>query len=134
MRYYKTELSHDNPYYISKHRFCELRHYCMQYNEWKKALNDISLIREMSLDDINSGCLPDIVPDIVEKRERYLKNIELVEKCCKRTDEFFWEYILLGVTTDVGYDNLRLMHNIACCRNKYYQMYRKFFYILSGFR
>ena len=106
----------------------------MQYNEWKKALNDISMIKEITMNDVDTCCMADIVPEIVEKREKYLANIDLVEQCARRTDEFFWNYILLGVTTDASYENLRLMHNITCCRNRYYQMYRKFFYILSHFR
>lgn len=33
-----VELSEKNPYYISKHRYYELKHFCLQYPEWKDAL------------------------------------------------------------------------------------------------
>ena len=134
MRFVKTELSKGNPYYISKHRLHELRHFCMQYDEWKKALNDISMIREQGDLGIDPGEVVDTVPNIVEQRNRYVNNIKLVEDCAKRTDAFLWKWILIGVTTDSSYENLRLLHGIACCRNKYYQMVRRFFYILSEFR
>ena len=38
MRGERAELSKKNPYYISKHRYYELKHFCRQYDEWKRAL------------------------------------------------------------------------------------------------
>ena len=32
----RPELSKENPYYISKHRYYELTHFCLQYHEWKE--------------------------------------------------------------------------------------------------
>lgn len=32
-----VELSERNPYYISKHRYYELKHFCLQYPEWEEA-------------------------------------------------------------------------------------------------
>lgn len=132
MRYCKP-LSKNNPNYISEHRMFELRHFCMQYPEWKQGLTDISWIHKGDM-PVSGGDVSDPVAELAERRERYLKNIELVENCCKETDEFLWKWLLIGVTTDVGYENLRLVHDIACCRNVYYRMYRRFFYILSKFR
>lgn len=33
-----VELSERNPYYISKHRYYELKHFCLQYPEWEEAM------------------------------------------------------------------------------------------------
>ena len=30
-------LSEKNKYYIDKHRYYELKHFCLQYDDWKKA-------------------------------------------------------------------------------------------------
>lgn len=38
MRHEKPELSKKNPYHLSRHRYYELKHFCFQYEEWKKAL------------------------------------------------------------------------------------------------
>ena len=38
MRHEKPELSPKNPYHLSRHRYYELKHFCFQYKEWKKAL------------------------------------------------------------------------------------------------
>lgn len=38
----RAELSEKNPYWIEKHRYYELKHFCLQYPIWKKmhsALN-----------------------------------------------------------------------------------------------
>ena len=35
-RIIRPELSKSNPYYISKHRYYELKHFCLQYYEWKE--------------------------------------------------------------------------------------------------
>ena len=33
----RAELSENNKYWISKHRYYELKHFCLQYPIWKKA-------------------------------------------------------------------------------------------------
>ena len=33
----RPELSSKNKYYIDKHRYYELKHFCLQYTEWKKS-------------------------------------------------------------------------------------------------
>ena len=35
----RPELSEKNPYWIGKHRYYELKHFCLQYPIWKKAYN-----------------------------------------------------------------------------------------------
>lgn len=42
----RPELSPKNKYHIDKHRYYELKHFCLQYPEWKKsysAFDDTSL-------------------------------------------------------------------------------------------
>lgn len=36
MSYVKSELSQNNKYWIPRHRYFELKHFCLQYPEWKK--------------------------------------------------------------------------------------------------
>ena len=33
----RPELSEKNPYWIERHRYYELKHFCLQYPIWKKA-------------------------------------------------------------------------------------------------
>ena len=39
----RPEISERNPYWISKHRYYELKHFCLQYNGWASAYK-LSLI------------------------------------------------------------------------------------------
>lgn len=34
----KAEISHKSPYWIPKHRYYELRSFCMQYPDWQKEI------------------------------------------------------------------------------------------------
>ena len=56
----RAELSKNNPYYISKHRYYELKHFCLQYNEWKKAyaLCNESIIFASNIDKMPSNNIP----------------------------------------------------------------------------
>lgn len=119
-----TELSKNNPYYLPKHRYLELKHHALQYPEWKKQLNSISLIRECK----------DPTYEAVSLREELIKRIDLIEQCAKDTDSELWTYILRGVTTETTYQSLNLLHNMPCSRSTYYDRYRRFFWILDKFR
>lgn len=44
------------------------------------------------------------------------------------------DYILEGVTKGLSYDQIRARSNIPCCRQSYYKLRRKFFYILDSLR
>lgn len=38
MKHEKPELSRKNPYCLPKYRYLELKNFCFQYNDWKRAL------------------------------------------------------------------------------------------------
>lgn len=55
----RPELSTKNKYYIDKHRYYELKHFCLQYPEWKKAYCEfddysvpLSMIERISTDNM----------------------------------------------------------------------------------
>lgn len=41
----RPELSEKNPYWIEKHRYYELKHFCLQYPIWQKQYSLISNTR-----------------------------------------------------------------------------------------
>lgn len=50
----RPNVSKKNDYYISKERYYELKHFCLQYNDWMRAL--------ISLDTLNfNGIIPDFI-------------------------------------------------------------------------
>lgn len=38
----RPELSEKNPYWLEKHRYYELKHFCLQYPIWRKAYSSLS--------------------------------------------------------------------------------------------
>ena len=44
------------------------------------------------------------------------------------------EYIVKGVTEGLSYDVLKIKMDIQCCKDVYYESYRRFFWILNKMR
>ena len=127
----RPEISKKNQYYISKHRYYELKHFCLQYPEFKRIYNDLcakipgGIILTEGMENAARGT------ESLYVRQRYLDKIELIEECARLTDEVIGAYILKAVTENYSYNYLRLKENIPCCKDIYYEFYRKFFFILS---
>ena len=133
----RAELSPKNKYWIEKHRYYELKHFCLQYLTWKRAYNAIDgtiphPFEQMIFSKTNE--IQDPVTRCVEAREIFLERIILVENCAKATDPELWDYILKAVTRELAYENLRTVYDLPCGREMWYQLYRKFFFILHNSR
>lgn len=130
----RPKISEKNKYYIDKHRYYELKHFCLQYREWKKvfALCNESFIFTSNMDKMPSGSIPsDLTSKYAIKRAFYGDRIKLIENTAKETDEFLYPYILKAVTEGLSYVNLKSRFNIPCSRDIYYDRYRKFFWLLG---
>ncbi len=128
----RPELSEKSKYYISKERYYELKHFCLQYPEWEKKVAAISLLKATRTD--GSGIKTDFkkpVEIIVEQKLVFEDRMKLVANCAKAADPFLWAYIFRGVTEGKSYDMIRVKTYIPCCKEEYYRAYRKFFYILD---
>lgn len=124
----------NSPYHISKDNKLELEHFCMQYHEWNRELDSINFYQKPSQDyvDTNPG---DPVTKLVEKRERLLEKIALVDDCIKEAcDEHIGKFIFESVTKKKSYDAIRAYSYIPCSRKVFYDERAKFFYILSTHR
>jgi hypothetical protein len=133
----RARISEKNKYYIDKHRHYELKHFCLQYPQWKRAYID---------------CLDESVPTVMIKgvkrsdgiydpegaraaaKSRYHKRMRLLERIAKEADNQLWYYILKAVTEGLSYTYLRTRLDIPCGRDMYYDRYRRFFWLLSEYR
>ena len=109
-------------------------HFAYQYHEWKKELSGLTdTSKAIQYSDMPKGNInPDPTGDLVERRERLVHNVDIVEKCARESDPDLYEWIMLGVTNDgVNYDSLHTLKGIPCSRNTYYERRRKFYYLLS---
>lgn len=119
---------------ISAHEFYMAMHFAYQYHEWKKELTGLTdTSKAITYSDMPKGNLnPDPTGDLVERREKLVRNIDIVERSAREADPELYEWLMLGVTNDgVNYESLRTLKGIPCSRNTYYERRRKFYYLLS---
>ena len=97
----RPELSTKNKYYIGKHRYYELKHFCLQYPEWKKShaeFEDISIPLSM-IEHVSTYNLPgDPTAKRAPMKFFYSERIKLIEKTIIETDPYLYSYIIKGVT------------------------------------
>ncbi len=129
----RTNISVTNPYHIDKHEYLMARHFALMYPEWKRQKNEIEsrIAYAFRQEVYSNGTVSKPVETIQEAAEKYSARIDLIERIAKNTGEEIWEKVLIGVTTECSYEYLRLVKNIPCCKDVYYRMYRKFFWMLS---
>ena len=130
----RAELSKKNPYWIERHRYYELKHFCLQYPAWKKAYNSLlGLSSRRDVDNVSRNKYQTSNPTEHSSmiRAMYAERMRLVEDAAEESDSDIFNYLILAVTKGVSYENLKTMYDIPCCREKYYESYRKFFWILN---
>lgn len=130
----RPEVSTKNKYWISKHRHYELKHFCLQYGDWKRSYINCneSIIFASSVDRMpSSNTRSDLTAKYATKRAYYSERIQLIERAAREADEFLYPYILKAVTEGLSYTYLKSRLDMPCGRDMYYDRYRKFFWILS---
>ena len=127
------ELSMHNKYWISRHRYYELLHFCMQYPEWQKSRKTFDGYGSGydSNTRVQNGETVNPTEKIAIQRLYFTERINLVERIAKETDSLIADYILKGVTENITYPILRARYPIPCSSRTYYEAYRKFFWLLD---
>lgn len=124
----------EKKYNISKHRFSELYHFCLQYPEWKDEL-------KYKTDNVNSIEITDMpsshnkessVEKLAIRRAQLEEKCKLIEQTAFEADNQLHQYILKAVTCEhISYNYLRMVMNIPCGKKMWYDRRRKFYYLLS---
>ena len=133
----RPELSDKNKYWIEKRRYYELKHFCLQYPIWRKAyvaLDGMSKRPECFIIFNKSNPFSDPTAKCAETLTYYLDRIKTVEQTAIDTDSGLACYILKAVTEGVSYDYLKSRLEIPCCKDVYYNLYRRFFWLLNKTR
>lgn len=128
----RPELSKKNKWWIPKHRYYELKHFCLQYEDWKEYIGSHGVRRSSEVVRTDNPEWSDPVGNEAAYREYYLEQIRMVEDSAYAADEYIGEYILRAVTEDLSFTVLRMVYEIPCGKDMYYDRYRKFFYILDA--
>lgn len=134
----RAEISRKNPYFISRHRYFELKHFCLQYPEWKNQYlylkNHDGIFSPNLKEPIHSGSISDHTSRIALERAYYKNCIEMIESVAMDADYEIGQYILKAVTEGRSFNYLKTKLEIPCGKDMYYNRYRKFFYLLSKSR
>lgn len=130
----RAEVSKKNPYWIEKHRYYELKHFCLQYPIWKQAylslggLSSKPGVMELCRNKYNMSNPTERITMI---RLNYSEKMEMIEKAAEESSIELSKYILLGITKGLSYTSLSTKYGIPCCRDVYYEAYRRFFWLLN---
>jgi hypothetical protein len=91
----KGELSQRNSYWIDRHRYYELKHFCLQYPLWRKAYLSIDcLSRKIStLEMTRSTEISNPTAKYAEMMAYYSERMELVQRIATETDASLSIYI-----------------------------------------
>lgn len=130
----RPELSKNNPYWIEKHRYYELKHFCLQYRSWRKAYAALEGIRTYKIDPAGlrkENFSSDPTARCAIEKAFYSERMDMLKRVCQKADPIFADYILAAVIEGWSYDILKARFQIPCCKDDYYKLYRRFFRLLS---
>lgn len=130
----RPEISEKNRYWIEKHRYYELKHFCLQYPIWRKAYLALDGLAKGPTDltiFTKTGSVNDPTARCAEAKLFYSERMNMIEKVALETDPELGSYILKAVTNGISYDCMKARLDIPCCKDTYYKLYRRFFWLLS---
>ncbi|WP_343208218.1 hypothetical protein [Anaerolentibacter hominis] len=121
-------------YDISKHRFAELYHFCLQYNEWKEQLKiyrDTLKSPRITGMPVQHGTA-DLTAELAVQRSLLTDKCSIVEETAREIDDEIFPYLLKAVTNEgITYNYLALVCGMPCGKDRYYDRRRKFYCLLS---
>ena len=129
----RPEVSAKNKYWLSKHRYYELKHFCLQYPEWKRAYHDLDGLpaRSASVTGFTrGGQTPNPTELYAEARIYYKDRMTMVEQAAREAAADLAEMMLRAVTEEVSYEHI----SPPCCKEVWYAAYRRFFWLLDKAR
>ena len=133
----RPEVSKKNPYWIERHRYYELKHFCMQYPIWEKTYEAMNGLLGRPADLTSFGKMKHIsnpTERVGIMKAYYSERMDMIRKAAEKANGDLAEYIVRGVTEGLSYDMLKIKMDIPCCKDVYYESYRRFFWILNKMR
>lgn len=129
----RPEVSSRNAYYISKHRYYELKHFCLQYAEWKRAYRESDGLpsRPAGAAARTKGSGHSNPTAIYAEARIYYKDLmRMVEENAAKAAGDLAALMLRAVTEGMSYEHI----SPPCCKEVWYAAYRRFFWLLDKAR
>ncbi len=121
-------------YDISKHKFWQMYHFCLQYNEWVDELryktDTVQSIEVTDMPAAHGG--GNATEQLAMRREELSRKCRLVEQTALEADPELYQYIMKAVTNEsITYNYLKMIMDIPCSKNTWYTRRKKFYWLLS---
>lgn len=119
---------------ISKKRYKELCGFCEQYPEWKASLDEYAFVKGVSYSQSPRSQTNNIsspVEDAVIRNERYLANVQLIERVAKKADPDYYQFIIDSVCYEVPLKYLINVKGMNMSEFPFYTRRRYFFFLLD---
>ena len=105
MKHEKPELSRKNPYHLPRQRYYELKHFCLQYDDWKRELRLLKGWKSGGYDTngvIKQNTTSDPTEQCALLRVYYSSKLDMISNCLTQLDPAIAPYILRGVTEELS--------------------------------
>lgn len=120
-------------YGISKHRYQELKAFCLQYEEKKNKIRyGLSSVQNDGT-PAGGGVGRPTERQAIDN-EQYKKDCLMIEEAAVRANPGIWKYILKSVTLGLPYEFIEYdeeLGRIPMCRRDFYGTRKKFYAILN---
>lgn len=127
---YWSNFSKRGKYYISKHAFLTVLHYCMQYKEWQEQYRQSAGLRGVQSNTSPSGIGDPTAVQAIRLKE-LSERINLIEQTANEAEPSIHPFLLRGVTIEgMTFDMLKAQ-GIPCERKMYYDRRRKFYWMMA---
>lgn len=127
-------------YYTGKYAldvisFLHAKYYALKYKRWRDeydALADSSRAITYDGDGAQGSDGMNVVERNGIRRAELAKKMEVIEQTAIEVDAQMYPWILQGVTDDFAtFTYLKMMKGMPCSRNTYYNLRRKFYFLLD---
>ena len=133
----RPEISERSAFYISKHRYYELKHFCLQYPEWREKLKQIDGLI-VNLDRFAAGAkgggYSDPTALYAEARVFLSQRMEMVDRAAEKACGYLAKAMIESVTHGISYEKMAARGLVCCGKEAWYAAYRKFFWLLDKSR
>lgn len=134
----RPEVSEKNLYWISKHRYYELKHFCMQYPEWEKAYHSLDGYPKKSAAIIANRSgehTTDPTAMYAEARAHFQWRMGMVDNAARMAAGDYWVLLKMAVILEISYEKMEAQNGgMPISKDMWYVMYRKFFWLLDKVR
>ena len=116
-------------YNISANRYRELKYFCRQYREKQSQLRAMTEIGSPAMQEgRGSGKAADTTASIALRRAGLERDLQMIEQAAIEADDQIYSYLISNAVDGIPFEYL----GVPIGRRKFYEMRRKFFFILSA--